>query len=59
MNRKKLQKDKKKKISVSINTDLIPLLEEHIQNLNTNRSRYVEKLIREDFQKRGLDLNKK
>ena len=26
---------------------------------NTNRSRYIEKLIREDFEKRGIKVEKK
>ena len=54
--RKKLSDDeKKKKISVSINDDLLILLEEHIENMNVNRSRYIENLIRKDFEQRKMD----
>jgi len=56
MNKKKLGYSKKQKISVSINDDLIPLIDERLENLNTNRSRYIENLIRKDFEDRGLNI---
>jgi len=57
MNKKKVGESKKQKISVSINDDLIPLMDERLENLNTNRSRYIEDLIRKDFENRGLNIN--
>lgn len=53
--RKKLNdEDKKPKISISLNEDLNLILEKYLKINNLKRSRYIEKLIREDIQKRGL-----
>lgn len=50
--RKKLDEvDKKVKTGITLNTDIIELMDEHIKGLNTNRSRYIEKLIRDDVEK--------
>jgi len=47
----------------TLNNDIIELMDELLNDIgNTNRSRYIEKLIREDFEKRGikvLEANKK
>ena len=53
-NFKKPGESKKPKISVSINSDLNKLLEEYLQNINSNKSKYIENLIKKDFEERGL-----
>lgn len=60
MPRKKIQEDKKKiKTGVTINSDVVDLMDELLGDIgNTNRSRYIEKLIREDLEKRGKDVSK-
>ena len=53
--RKKLNDaDKKPKISITINKDLDVILNEYLKDNNLKRSRYIEKLIKEDIEKRGL-----
>jgi metal-responsive CopG/Arc/MetJ family transcriptional regulator len=60
MARKKIADDKKKiKTGVTINSDVVDLMDELLEDIgNTNRSRYIEKLIREDLEKRGKDVSK-
>jgi metal-responsive CopG/Arc/MetJ family transcriptional regulator len=60
MARKKITDDKKKiKTGVTINSDVVDLMDELLEDIgNTNRSRYIEKLIREDLEKRGKDVSK-
>jgi metal-responsive CopG/Arc/MetJ family transcriptional regulator len=60
MPRKKIQEDKKKvKTGVTINIDVVEMMDELIEDIgNTNRSKYIEKLIREDFKKRGKKIEK-
>ena len=59
--RKKLEDiNKKKKTGITVNIDLIDIMDEYLEEIgNSNRSRYVEKLIEEDLQKRGITINKK
>lgn len=62
MARKKLEdiNKKKKKTGITVNIDLIDIMDEYLEEIgNTNRSRYVEKLIENDLQKRGIIINKK
>ena len=61
MTRKKLEDiNKKKKTGITVNIDLIDIMDEYLEEIgNSNRSRYVEKLIEEDLQKRGITINKK
>lgn len=61
MARKKLEDiNKKKKTGITINIDLIEIMNEYLEDIgNSNRSRYVEKLIEEDLEKRGIKINKK
>lgn len=61
MTRKKLEDiNKKKKTGITVNIDLIDIMDEYLEEVgNSNRSRYVEKLIEEDLQKRGITFNKK
>jgi metal-responsive CopG/Arc/MetJ family transcriptional regulator len=57
MARKKLEE---KKTGITVNIDLIDIMDEYLEEIgNSNRSRYVEKLIEEDLQKRGIIINKK
>lgn len=60
MPRKKIQEDKKKiKTGVTINSDVVDLMDELLGDIgNTNRSRYIEKLIREDLEKRGKNIER-
>lgn len=60
MPRKKIQDDKKKiKTGVTINSDVVELMDELLNDIgNTNRSRYIEKLIREDLEKRGKNIER-
>jgi metal-responsive CopG/Arc/MetJ family transcriptional regulator len=56
---KKTEDKKKTKISVSVNEKLLSKLDEHIENEELGkRSKYIEKLIREDMEKRGKDVSK-
>jgi len=60
MPRKKIQDDKKKiKTGVTINSDVVELMDELLNDIgNTNRSIYIEKLIREDLEKRGKNIER-
>lgn len=60
MARKKIADDKKKiKTGVTINSDVVDLMDELLEDIgNTNRSRYIEKLIREDLEKRGKNIER-
>jgi metal-responsive CopG/Arc/MetJ family transcriptional regulator len=60
MPRNKLKEDKKKiKTGVTINREVVELMDELLEDIgNTNRSRYIEKLIREDLEKRGKNIEK-
>jgi len=55
--RKKIPDDKKKaKISITIDKMLDEILTDHIDDKNVSRSKYIEKLIREDFEKKGYNI---
>lgn len=57
MARKKLTDNQKKpKISITINKELDDILEDFLKENNINRSRYIENLIRKDFEKKGYDI---
>ena len=48
----------KVKTSITVNTDLIELMDEYLMEINNlNRSKYVEKLIKEDLEKRGKKID--
>jgi metal-responsive CopG/Arc/MetJ family transcriptional regulator len=56
---KKTEEKKKRKISVSVNKKLLSKLDNHLENEDLGkRSKYIEKLIREDMEKRGKDTTK-
>jgi metal-responsive CopG/Arc/MetJ family transcriptional regulator len=57
--KKKSEEKKKRKISFSVNEKLLSKLDEHLENEDLGkRSKYIEKLIREDMKKRGKDVTK-
>lgn len=56
---KKPEEEKKRKISFSVNKKLLSKLDEYLENEDLGkRSKYIEKLIREDMKKRGKDITK-
>ena len=58
MARHKLPEDKKKpKISITIDKVLNELMEEQLQKTNINTSKYIENLIRKDFESKGYDVS--
>ena len=58
MRNKLPEEKKKKKFSVSIDNDLNSVLEEHLAELDVNKSKYIEYLIRKDMENRGEDVEK-
>ena len=57
MSRKKMSEDKKKsKIAVSIDKNLSELMEEYTSTLGVKKSKYIENLIKKDFEERGLNF---
>ena len=56
---KKTEEKKKRKISFSVNEKLLSKLDEHLENEYLGkRSKYIEKLIRDDMEKRGKNVDK-
>ena len=56
---KKAEDKKKRKLSFSMNEKLLSKLDEFLENEDLGkRSKYIEKLIREDMEKRGKDVSK-
>jgi metal-responsive CopG/Arc/MetJ family transcriptional regulator len=56
MARSKLPEDKKKpKISITIDKKLNEIMDDQLNDLGINRSKYIENLIRKDIEERGLD----
>jgi metal-responsive CopG/Arc/MetJ family transcriptional regulator len=59
MANKKSEDKKKRKISFSVNEKLLDKLDDFLdKNEIPKRSRYIEKLIREDMEKRGKNIEK-
>lgn len=57
-----MKEENKNKVNTgfTLNNDIVELMDELLNDIgNTNRSRYIEKLIREDFEKRGIKIEKK
>lgn len=51
--------NKKGNTRVTIDNTILEILDEYLSNNNiTNRSKYIEKLIREDFEKRGKKIDR-
>jgi len=58
-NKKKSEENKKKKISFSVNEKLLNKFDEFLEKEEiSKRSKYIEKLIREDMERRGKDVSK-
>ena len=53
---KLLDKDKKPKISITLDENLDKIMEEHLEKIGLNRSKYIENLIRKDFENKGYDI---
>jgi metal-responsive CopG/Arc/MetJ family transcriptional regulator len=58
MRKKLLDEDKKPKISITIDKELDSILEEYLEKNKISRSKYIENLIREDFQKKGKNTER-
>ena len=59
MANRKSEDKKKRKISFSVNEKLLDKLDEFLEKEEiSKRSKYIEKLIREDMEKRGKDVSK-
>ncbi len=59
MANKKSEEKKKVKISFSVNEKLLDKFDEFLkENEIQKRSKYIEKLIRDDMEKRGKDVSK-
>ena len=55
MARHKLKEEEKKsKIGVTIDIELDKMMSEYLTKTEEMRSRYIEKLIKEDMEKRGI-----
>lgn len=58
MSRHKLPEDKKKpKISITIDKNLNDLMKEQLLKNNITKSKYIENLIRKDFEIKGYDVS--
>ena len=59
MANKKSEDKKKRKISFSVNEKLLNKFDEFLEKEEIfKRSKYIEKLIREDMERRGKDVSK-
>jgi len=58
--RKKVPEDKKKvDIGVTIDTELFDIMNDYLEENNiSNRSKYIENLIRENFEKKGKKIER-
>lgn len=46
------------KTGITVNTHLVELMDEYLSDIgNLNRSKYIEKLIKEDLVKRGKKID--
>lgn len=54
--RKLTDEQKKPKISITLDKELDEVLEIFLEKNKLNRSKYIENLVREDFQKKGFDI---
>lgn len=58
--RNKIPEDKKRvNANITIDSELFKILEEYLLDNNiSNRSKYIEKLIREDFERKGKTIER-
>ena len=55
----KPEKKKKNKISLTLDKRILSKMDVYLENEKiNNRSKYIEKLVREDMEKRGKDVNR-
>jgi metal-responsive CopG/Arc/MetJ family transcriptional regulator len=59
--RHKIPEDKKRiNARITLDKELFSILEEYLtENDISNRSKYIEKLIREDFERKGKNIERK
>jgi metal-responsive CopG/Arc/MetJ family transcriptional regulator len=58
MSNNKPEEKRKSKLSVTINKKLVKRMDKFLSDEEiNNRSKYIEKLIREDMEKRGKDVS--
>jgi len=50
---------KKDKFTITIDEKLNDIVNEYLENNNIKRSNYIEKLIREDMEKKGNKIDRK
>jgi len=50
------EEEKKKKITINVDIELDKMMSEYLDEKELLRSRYIEKLIKEDMEKRGIDV---
>jgi len=50
-------KDKKKNLSLSLNIELVKILDKYLEDKNINKSKYVEYLIKKDMNKSNKEFN--
>lgn len=56
--RKKLKdSEKKPKISITLDEKLSEVMKDYLEDIGLNRSKYIENLIRKDFEKKGFDVS--
>lgn len=56
--RKKLPENEKKiKTGITLNSKLFFLMEEYLNDIDINRSKYIEKLVKDDLKKRGKNID--
>lgn len=57
MSRKKLKEEqKKKKIGISVDKNVMELFDKYLDKNKSKRSKYIENLIRKDLENRGEDI---
>lgn len=55
-----MEKIKKGNTRVTIDNDILDILDEYLKDNNiSNRSKYIEKLIRDDFEKKCKKIERK
>lgn len=58
--RKIKEENKKKKTGFTVSIELLSIFEEYLNDNNIdNKSRYIEKLIEQDLERKGITINKK
>ena len=59
MAKKKPEEKLKAKFSFCLDEKLLEMMDKYLQDMDiNNRSKYIEKLVREDMEKRGKDVSK-